>query len=232
MLTIRRSQQRGWADHGWLKSRHTFSFAEYYDPGHMGFRTLRVINEDRIAADTGFGAHPHRDMEIISYVISGALEHQDSMGNKSTIRPGEVQRMSAASGVVHSEHNASTNSETHFFQIWIRPNQTGGNPGYGQKSFEEELKNQKLTLVISKDGREGSIEIKQDADMYIARAKKNEDIVFDVRPGRGVWIQVVKGTVVINDQTLQAGDAVSTETHQSLKIFGQEDSELIIFDLA
>lgn len=232
MLTLRKSEERGFADHGWLKSHHTFSFAGYYDPEHMAFRKLRVINEDIIDGGTGFGKHPHRDMEIITYVVKGALEHQDSMGNKTIIRPGEVQKMSAASGVMHSEYNLEKDEQTHLFQIWIMPNTVGGTPGYGQKSFEQELSTNKLTLVVSSDARDGSIGIKQDADMYIARLKKDEDLKFDVRSGRGVWVQLIKGNIQINDQILNAGDAASTENEQSLKIKAHDDAEFILFDLA
>lgn len=231
MLNIRKSEDRGYADHGWLKSRHTFSFAEYYDPKHMGFKNLRVINEDRIAGGTGFGAHPHNNMEIISYVVKGALEHKDSMGNKTVIKPGEVQRMSAGTGVIHSEYNAEAINETHFFQIWIRPDLAGVQPGYGQKSFESQLNSNKLVLVASKSGREDSITIHQDADLYISRLKSGEEIDFSVRPGRGVWLQVVRGNLSIGDQIVKAGDAISAQEAQSLKIKASEDSEALIFDL-
>lgn len=232
MLQLRKSQDRGIANHGWLKSKHTFSFAEYYDPEHMGFRSLRVINEDRIEGGTGFGAHPHRDMEIISYVIKGALEHKDSMGTKAIIKPGEVQRMSAGAGVVHSEYNALPDEETHFFQIWITPKTRGGDPGYGQKSFEEDLNSKKLVLVMSPDGRDGSIGIKQDADMYISRLKANDALDFKVRESRGVWVQVVKGDLSINGKTLTAGDALSFEAEELLQVKATENSEIILFDLA
>lgn len=232
MLTIRKSHERGLANHGWLKSRHSFSFAEYYDPKHMGFRNLRVINEDRIEGGTGFGAHPHRDMEIISYVVKGALEHKDSMGNVAKILPGEVQRMSAGTGVVHSEYNAFPNQETHFFQIWIIPNRIGTTPGYGQKSFEEALNTKKMVLVVSPDERDGSIGIKQDADLYISQLKSGEDVEFKLRPGRGAWIQVVKGKIKIDDQELSEGDAASTSAEQLLHFKALDDAEFILFDLA
>lgn len=231
MFTIRRSNERGFADHGWLKSLHSFSFADYYDPKHMGFKSLRVINEDRIAGGTGFGAHPHRDMEIISYVVRGALEHKDSMGNVTLIKPGEVQRMSAGTGVVHSEYNASPDEENYFFQIWIMPNQLGKNPGYGQKSFEDKINSEKLVLVVSQDGREGSITISQDADMYVSRLKAKDKVEFTLKAGRGVWVQIVKGKISIGDEELSSGDALSTNDPQLLSFQAMEDSEFIFFDL-
>ena len=232
MLQLRKSTERGLGDHGWLKSRHTFSFADYYDPSQMGFRSLRVINEDRIEGGTGFGAHPHRDMEIISYVVKGALEHQDSMGNKAVIRPGEVQRMSAGSGVVHSEYNQLADTETHFFQIWIMPNARGGAPGYGQKSFEDDLNAKKLVLVVSGDGRDGSIGIKQDADLYLSRPKTGDVVDFEVRKGRGVWIQVVRGKIDVNGKSLAGGDGVAVEGETKLVIRSDDASEFMLFDLA
>lgn len=231
MLQIRKSTDRGFADHGWLKSRHTFSFAEYYAPEQMGFRTLRVINEDRIEGGTGFGSHPHRDMEIISYVVKGALEHQDSMGTKAIIRPGEVQRMSAGSGVVHSEYNQLADQETHFFQIWILPRERGGTPGYGQRSFERELQERKLVLAVSGDGREGSIAIKQDADMYIARMMDGDSLSHALKPGRGAWVQVVSGEFEVNGRTISAGDGLAIENEPEIKLKALRKSELILFDL-
>lgn len=231
MLTIRRSNERGHADHGWLKSMHTFSFANYYDPAHMGFRDLRVINEDRIEGGTGFGTHGHADMEIISYVLDGALEHQDSMGNKTTIRPGEVQRMSAGTGVRHSEYNAIKDRVSHFFQIWILPNRRGLNPGYGQKSFESELQSGRLVLVVSQDGRDGSIPIAQDADLYIARPKKGASLDFKLRGDRYVWIQVVKGDLKVNEAELSTGDAVAISQEKALEILAKTDAEFLLFDL-
>ncbi len=232
MIQVRKSDERGLADHGWLKSKHTFSFADYYDPKHMGFRALRVINEDRIAGGTGFGKHGHRDMEIISYVVKGSLQHEDSMGTKAVIRPGEVQRMSAASGILHSEMNAEKTNETHFFQIWIQPNTIGGAPGYGQKSFEEDLNSKKLVLVISPDARDGSIGIKQNADMYISRLKDQDDLEFQLRSGRGLWLQVVSGDINVNGKQVVAGDALSFENQELLKIKALAKSEIILFDLA
>lgn len=228
----RKSGERGDANHGWLKSKHTFSFADYYDSKHMGFRTLRVINEDRIDGGTGFGSHPHRDMEIISYVVSGALEHKDSMGTTAIIRPGEVQKMSAGTGVVHSEKNAMSNDVTHFFQIWIMPETNGGAPGYGQKSFENDLNSKKIVLVVSKDARDGSLSIKQDADLYISRLKKDDDLNYKIRPNRGVWLQMVKGKVIVNGKELFVGDALSFEREDLLTIKALEQSELMLFDLA
>jgi redox-sensitive bicupin YhaK (pirin superfamily) len=232
MLQIRKSGDRGYANHGWLKSHHTFSFASYYDPEFMGFRSLRVINEDYIAGGTGFGSHPHNNMEIITYVMKGALEHKDSMGNAAAILPGEVQRMSAGSGVVHSEFNGFKNDETHLFQIWIMPEERGGKPGYAQKSFEDDLKSKKLVLVVSRDAREGSIGIKQDADMFISRLKTGDDLEFKVRKDRGVWIQVAHGTIDVNGKTVETGDALSFEEEGVLKVKASSDAELIIFDLA
>lgn len=232
MLTVRKSSERGVGAHGWLNSQHSFSFANYYDPKHMGFRSLRVINEDRIEGGTGFGAHPHNDMEIISYVVKGALEHSDSMGTKAVIRPGEVQRMSAASGVLHSEYNKLPEEQAHFFQIWIMPNKSGGTPGYGQKSFEEELKRDKLVLVVSESGRDGSIDIKQDADIYISRLKAGDNIDFKLRPQRGAWVQVVKGNLNVNGTNLNTGDAVSVNEETLLTFKAKDQSEFILFDLA
>jgi redox-sensitive bicupin YhaK (pirin superfamily) len=232
MMQLRKSDARGLANHGWLKSLHTFSFASYFDPEQMGFRSLRVINEDRIDGGTGFGAHPHRDMEIISYVVKGALEHQDSMGTKAIIRPGEVQRMSAGSGVVHSEYNKLADDETHFFQIWIQPKSRGGEPGYGQKSFAEELAKKNLVLVVSEDGRDGSISIKQDADLYISRLKADEELSFNLRSGRGAWIQIVSGSVSLNGRELKTGDGIAVTSVDELRFLAAQPTELLLFDLA
>lgn len=232
MMQLRKSDERGLANHGWLKSRHTFSFAGYYDPKFMGFRSLRVINEDRIEGGTGFGKHGHRDMEIISYVVEGSLQHEDSMGTKAIIHPGEVQRMTAGTGVMHSEYNAQPDKETHFFQIWIQPKTNNAAPGYGQKSFEKELNTKKSVLVISQDGRDGSISINQDTDMYISRLKKDEDFEFKLRANRGAWLQVVQGKMNVNGQDISSGDAVSFENAELLKIKAKDKTEIILFDLA
>lgn len=231
MLKIRRSEDRGLANHGWLKSRHTFSFANYHDPKHTNFGPLLVINEDRIEGGSGFGRHPHRDMEIISYVVKGSLEHEDTMGNKVIIRPGEVQKMSAGTGVMHSEMNHEADKETHFFQIWIMPDKKGIKPSYGQKSFAADLEKEPLVLVASPDGRDGSIPIQQDADMYLSRLRPHASLHFGVRPGRGVWVQLVKGSVTIGDQTLQAGDAAALTDESVLDLLSTSDAELILFDL-
>lgn len=231
MLKIRKSNERGSGEHGWLSSKHSFSFADYYDPKNMGFRDLRVINEDYIAGGRGFGAHPHRDMEIVTFVVSGILEHEDSMGNKAAIRPGEVQYMSAASGVVHSEYNKLPDQEVHLLQIWILPNQAGGRPQYGQKSFEQNLNKEKMVLTISGDGRDNSIQIRQDVDLYVSRPKTNDVIEWNLRPGRGAWLQIIKGRLLVNGQELSAGDALSTEVAQTLKIEASVDSEFMLFDL-
>lgn len=230
-MTIRKSSDRGLANHGWLKSRHTFSFAEYYDPQHMGFGPLRVINEDRIKGGTGFSSHPHHDMEIISYVISGGLRHKDSMGNVTTISPGEVQRMSAGTGIVHSEYNNEMDTESHFFQIWIIPHQRGIKPDYGQKSFEADLRTKKIVHVISPEGTNGSISINQDANMYISRLKKYDDITFEAKLDRKLWIQIIKGKIEIDGIEIETGDAVALSKVSSLLITSKDDSEFILFDL-
>jgi quercetin 2,3-dioxygenase len=230
MLQTRQSDQRGYADHGWLRSHHTFSFADYYDPSRMGFRTLRVINEDRIRGGAGFPTHPHRDMEILTYVVSGALEHKDSMGNTAVIRPGEIQHMSAGTGVRHSEFNHYKDHETHLLQIWILPEKTGISPTYGQKSFDRELEESRLVLVASRDGREGSVSLNQDADVYLSRLKAGT-VSFRLRSGRGAWLQLVKGRLKVGGLELQAGDGLVAEEEQLIEIEAVEPSEFLIFDL-
>lgn len=230
-MQIRRANDRGLADHGWLKSFHTFSFADYMDPKHMGFRALRVINEDRVSPGQGFGTHGHRDMEIVSYVLHGALEHKDSLGTGSVIKPGDVQRMSAGTGVRHSEFNGSKMDLVHFLQIWIIPDRAGHEPGYEQKAFSDDEKRGKLRLVASPDGRDGSVTIHQDAQMYAGLFDEGEKASFELAKGRGAWIHVARGEVSVNGTTLVAGDAASFENGESITITGTKKGEVILFDL-
>lgn len=231
MITIRKSNDRGRADHGWLDSRHTFSFADYHDPEQMGFRTLRVINEDRVREGQGFGTHPHRDMEIISYVLEGALEHKDSMGTSSTIKPGEVQRMSAGTGVLHSEYNPSRTEPVHFLQIWIFPEKKGIKPGYEQKAFPAAERTDALRLVASRDGREGSLTIHQDAELYTTLLSKGGTVTHAMKPGRFAWVQVARGEITLNGKTLKTGDGASVSGEPSLVLTGSKDAEVLLFDL-
>lgn len=230
-LQIRRSNERGSADHGWLKSKHTFSFAEYYDPQFMGFGPLRVINEDIIAGGSGFATHGHRDMEIISYVVKGALRHKDSMGNEAVIRVGDVQRMTAGTGVRHSEYNDVSDQDSHFLQIWILPETQGLAPSYEQKSFNEKFKNNSLVLVASRDGREDSLTIHQDADMYVCRSERSGSYQHSMRKARHVWIQVVKGVVEAGGHKLSAGDGLSVTGATELSLSWSIHSEFLLFDL-
>jgi redox-sensitive bicupin YhaK (pirin superfamily) len=231
MLKLKRSNERGRGDHGWLKSRFSFSFADYYDPAAMGFRALRVINEDHVAPDSGFPMHPHRDMEIITYVVEGELRHKDSHGYSEVIRPGEVQRMSAGTGVFHSEFNPSSDAPVHLLQIWILPDKTGIPFGYGQKSFEKDLAEKKLVLAVSGTGRDGSIAINQDADLYVSRPKAGDRVPFELRPGRHAWLQVVKGRLRVNGEELAPGDAVYGSEEKLLEIEAREAGEFLLFDL-
>jgi len=231
-MEIRKSKDRGLADHGWLRSFHTFSFAGYYDPDHMGFGDLRVINEDRIQPGTGFGTHGHRDMEIISYVLEGALAHKDSMGNGSTIVPGDVQRMSAGKGVLHSEFNHAKDAETHFLQIWIEPNVTGIAPSYEQKHFDAASKRGRLRLVASPDGRDGSVTIHQDAFLYAALLDANDRVVHRLEPRRRAYLHVARGEVTANGQALEAGDALKVVDASALTLERARDAEVLLFDLA
>ncbi|MDQ3803366.1 MAG: pirin family protein [Acidobacteriota bacterium] len=232
MITIRPANERGGGNHGWLNTRHTFSFSGYYDPRHMGFRALRVINEDRVAPGQGFGTHGHRDMEILSYVVSGGLGHRDSMGNGEVIRPNEWQRMSAGTGVRHSEMNASQTEPVHFYQIWILPEAENILPGYEQKLFAPEEKSGRLRIVASRDGREGSLKIHQDVSVYNALLKGGEAVEHRFEPGRHAWLQVVKGTVELNGTGLGAGDGAAVSDESTLTIRAGDDSEVILFDLA
>jgi redox-sensitive bicupin YhaK (pirin superfamily) len=230
-MNIRRANDRGYADHGWLRSFHTFSFAGYYDEAHMGFGPLRVINEDRVAAGQGFGKHSHRDMEILSYVLDGALEHKDSLGTGSVIRPGDVQRMSAGTGVAHSEFNASKTEGVHFLQIWIMPDRAGHAPGYEQKAFSTEERQGKLRLVASPDGRDGSVTIHQDATLRAALLAAGETTTYALPAGRRAWVHVARGTVTLNGERLGAGDAAAIEESGELVLTGVDAGEVLLFDL-
>jgi redox-sensitive bicupin YhaK (pirin superfamily) len=232
MIIRRRSDERGRANHGWLDSRHTFSFADYHDPAHMGFRSLRVINEDRVQPAQGFGTHSHRDMEIISYVLEGELAHKDSMGTGSVIRPGDVQRMSAGKGVLHSEMNPSPDTPVHFFQIWLLPARLGITPSYEQKRFEDSEKQGRLRLVASSDGREGSISVNQDADLYAGLFKPGEAARLDLRPGRHAWVQVARGDISVNGESLATGDGAAVSGERVLDLTARSDAEVLVFDLA
>ena len=233
MITIRSAQDRGIANFGWLDSRHTFSFGEYYDPNHMGFADLRVINEDNVAPGQGFGTHAHRDMEIISYVLEGALAHKDSIGTGSVIRPGDVQRMSAGTGIQHSEFNASSTEPVHFLQIWILPEQNGIQPSYEQKTFAEAEKRDTLRLVGSRDGRNGSITIHQDVNLYATTLQEGDKVSQPLAKGRVAWLQVVRGAVQMNDQKLTAGDGAAIAQEAQITLQGaSNDAEVLLFDLA
>lgn len=232
MITTRKSEARGHADHGWLDSRHTFSFADYYDPEQMGFRSLRVINEDRVAPGGGFPMHPHRDMEIFSYVLEGALQHRDSMGNGSVLGPGQVQLMGAGTGVLHSEFNPSSSETAHFLQIWIQPRNRGLEPRYTEWTPAAGTDGDAKVLVISPDGREHSATIAQDAAVYRLRVKAGEEVQHELVNGRGAWLQVMRGAVTLNGTKLDAGDAASAEEEPVLKITATTDAEALLFDLA
>jgi redox-sensitive bicupin YhaK (pirin superfamily) len=232
MITLRKAQDRGYADHGWLKSFHSFSFADYHDPRHMGVGNLRVINEDRIAAGTGFGTHGHRDMEIVSYVLEGALAHKDSLGTNGVIRPGEVQRMSAGSGVRHSEFNHEAAGETHFLQIWILPRMPGIVPGYEQKRFDDAAKRGRLALVASEDGREGSVTIHADAAIRAGLFDGDERAEQALDPRRLTYVHVARGSLEVNGQRLDAGDAATLDGETRLALAGGRQAEVLVFDLA
>lgn len=233
MITLRPAQERGTANFGWLDSRHTFSFGNYYDPNHMGFASLRVINEDKVTPGQGFGTHAHRDMEIISYVLEGALEHKDSIGTGSVIRPGDVQRMSAGTGIRHSEFNASKTEPVHFLQIWILPEQEGIEPGYEQKTFSEAEKRGTLRLVGSRDGRDESITIHQDVDLYATALQDGEEVNHSLAEGRVAWLQVTRGAVQLNNQTLSAGDGAAIAQESLITLQGAaNDAEVLLFDMA
>ena len=232
MLTLRRAQERGHFNFGWLDTFHTFSFGDYHDPRFMGFRSLRVINEDRVHPGGSFPTHAHRNMEIITYVLEGALEHRDSMGNGSIIRPGDTQRMSAGTGVAHSEANPSADESVHLLQIWILPDERGNKPGYEQKTFDDNEKRGRLRLIASPDGREGSVTIHQDAFLYASLLAAGETVTHELTAGRYAWAQVARGAIEINGQSLEQSDGASLSDETLLTINAREDSEILLFDLS
>ena len=232
MINLRKAADRGATRTDWLESRHTFSFADYYSPAHMGFGRLRVINDDVVAPGNGFGRHPHRDMEIVSYVVEGALKHGDSMGNQGVVAAGDVQRMTAGTGVVHSEQNASTTEPVHFLQIWIEPDTRGLAPGYEQKRFDTDAKLNVLRLVASRDGGDGSVRVRQDVAMYASVLDPGKRVEHALAPGRRAWLQVASGAVRVNGQELGTGDGAAIEGEASLAIEGRERAEFLLFDLA
>jgi quercetin 2,3-dioxygenase len=232
MINIRKSNDRGHADHGWLDTRFTFSFADYYDTEHVQFRTLRVINDDHIAGGGGFPMHPHRDMEIVTYVLDGALEHRDSMGNGSVIKPGDVQYMSAGTGVTHSEFNASESEPVHLYQIWMMPDKRGYKPAYDQKNFSEAEKRGTLRLLASPDGRDGSVKIRQDNELYATRLGAGESVKHSLQPQRHAYVQVARGSVKLNGKPLETGDGAAISAEKSVELTGVNDAEVLLFDLA
>lgn len=232
MLTIRKSEDRGRFDHGWLDTRHTFSFADYQDPKHVRFRSLRVINEDFVQPGRGFGTHGHRDMEILTFIVSGALRHQDSMGNGSVIRPGDVQRMTAGTGVMHSEVNASDDEIVHLYQIWILPEAQDLPPSYEQVHFPEEERRDRLRVIASRDGRDGSVTVHQDASVHAALLSRGSTVSHDLAPGRDAWVQVVRGRVTADGRELRAGDGAAVTDQRGIVLSGLEPSEILLFDLA
>jgi len=232
MIRQRRAGERGHFDHGWLDTYHTFSFANYYDPAQMGFRALRVINQDRVQPKAGFPTHPHREMEIVTYVLEGALEHKDSMGNGGVIRPGEVQRMSAGTGLTHSEYNHSGSEPVHFLQVWIQPDESGFAPSYDQKAFAADKLRGRLRLVASRTGREGSVSYQTDTDLYATLLAPGQTVTHPLRPGRHAWLHVARGAVQINGQELAAGDGAAVSGEPVLTLAATDHAELLLFDLA
>ena len=232
MITLRRAGERGHFDHGWLNTYHTFSFADYYDPAHMGFRALRVINQDIVQPKEGFPTHPHRDMEIVTYVLEGALEHKDSMGNGGVIRPGEVQRMSAGTGLTHSEYNHSGSEPVHFLQVWIQPDESGFAPSYDQKVFAADKLRGRLRLVASRAGREGSVSYHTDTDLYATLLAPGQTVTHPLRPGRHAWLHVARGAVKMNGQELAVGDGAAVSGEPVLTLAATDHAELLLFDLA
>jgi redox-sensitive bicupin YhaK (pirin superfamily) len=232
MIQLRQGNERGHTQLGWLDSYHTFSFGDYYDPRHMGFRHLRVINEDRVKPGTGFSTHSHRDMEILTYALEGILEHKDSMGNGSVIRPGEVQRMSAGTGISHSEYNHSQAEPVHFLQIWVLPEQQGLEPGYEKRSFFRDEKPGNWHPIAARDGREGAVTIHQDIELYVARLAPGQRVVHRLKPGRHAWVQVARGSVALNGMSLKAGDGAAVSAEGIVELSANEMSEILLFDLA
>lgn len=232
MITRRPARERGHADHGWLDTWHTFSFARYYDPQHMGFRTLRVINDDVVKAGAGFGTHPHDNMEIVTYVLDGALEHRDSMGTGSVLRPGDVQRMTAGTGVTHSEFNHSADEDLRLLQIWILPEKRGLEPGYEEANFDVADKRDRLRLVVSPDGRDGSLTIHQDVALYASVLDEGRTVTHALKPGRHAWVQVARGRIEVNGVTLEQGDGAAVSDETKLEIAGRKQAEFLLFDLA
>jgi redox-sensitive bicupin YhaK (pirin superfamily) len=231
MNKLRPANERGHARHGWLDSFHSFSFADYHDPSHMGFGPLRVINEDRVQPGQGFGTHGHRDMEIISYVLEGGLAHRDSMGNGSVIRPGDVQRMSAGTGITHSEYNASERDPVHFLQIWIEPDVRGIAPSYEEKRFDDASKRGQWRLIASRDGREGSVRIHQDARVYVTRLEAGETISHELANGRRAYVHVIRGDARVNEQPLSTGDALKVESEREVRVDHAQAADILLFDL-
>lgn len=232
MILIRRAEERGHANHGWLDTYHSFSFADYEDPAHMGFRSLRVINEDIVEPGMGFGTHPHRDMEIITYVLGGAVEHKDSMGNGSIIRPGDVQRMTAGTGVTHSEFNPSKTERLHLLQIWILPEAEGLKPGYEQKTFPKRKKLNRLRLVASRQPKGGAVKIHQDTHLFVSVLEKGKTVKHKLAEGRHAWLQTAKGSIVLNGKSLRSGDGAAVSGVESLSITAEDEAEILLFDLA
>ncbi len=232
MITIRRSSERGHADHGWLNSYHTFSFASYHDPKHMGFRSLRVINEDRVAAGQGFGMHGHRDMEIVSYVLDGQLEHKDSMGNGEILKPGEFQRITAGTGILHSEFNPSPDTATHFYQIWLLPERKGIDPSYQQRSFDARDRLNRWQVVASPDAEDGSLLIHQDAKIHLADLSSGAELTYSLRADRHAWLQVLRGAVKLNGQQLETSDAAAVSEESLFRLTSEAGAEVMLFDLA
>lgn len=231
MIRVRKAAERGHFVHGWLDTYHTFSFADYFDPAHMGFRSLRVINEDRVQPGQGFGMHGHRDMEIITYVLDGVLEHRDSLGNGSVLRPGELQHMTAGTGVRHSEFNPSEREQVHLYQTWIIPERQGLRPSYEQRAFPQEERQGRLRLVASPDGRDGSLTIRQDAEIFLSSVGETEQVTHELKPGRHAWLQVLRGAVQVNGLSLVAGDGAAVSDEPTLAVGATEPSEIMLFDL-